>query len=94
MKQSGKTIARTTGWAASGFLTSEATAKPRQPKTRAPTTMSRRNTGPVRPGMWAAKAAEPIASKTAVIATADTAATRPRAAMIALAGSGVVRRRL
>ena len=44
--------------------------------------------GPVRPGMCAANAAQPMASKTAVIASTDTAATSARAAMTALAGQG------
>ena len=37
MKQSGRMMARMTGWAASASLTIEATAKPRQLKTTAPT---------------------------------------------------------
>jgi hypothetical protein len=83
-----------TGCAASMLLMRLATAKPGQEKATAPTMMSRRKAGPGRPGICAAKAAQPMASKTAVIARTDRAATRARAAMTALAGSGVARRRL
>ena len=44
--------------------------------------------------MWAAKAAQPMASSTAVMPRADRAATTARAAMTALAETGVARRRL
>lgn len=53
MKPSGKTMAWTTGWAASTLLIRLATAKPRQQKTAAPTTMSRMKAGVVRLGMSA-----------------------------------------
>ena len=73
MKQSGRMMARTTGCAASAFLTTERPAKPRQQKTTAPTMTSRRKAGPVRPGMCAPKPAQPMASKTAVSTSAVSA---------------------
>jgi hypothetical protein len=53
MKLSGKTMARTTGCAASTLPMRLATARPMPQKTTAPTTTSAMNAGAVRPGIVA-----------------------------------------
>src|SRR3981081_3308830 len=72
----------------------EATAKPRQQKAAEPTTTVKARAGAVRAGMWAPKAAQPMATSTTVVATATTTAVSARPAMRAAAGTGVARRRL
>src|SRR5581483_8059058 len=94
MKQIGRTSARTTGWAASVLLISEAAAKPRQQNTIVPKARLTTSTGTVRAVICAAIAAQPTANRTATIRTTDKTATSTRPAMMVLGDIGVARRRL